>query len=336
VTSRARNFSPWAYWRLHLDAIEPAEPFPDDDALIVGWRGRARTRLQSLLPLEPPPVPLDVEVTDEVAADGYVRRRVVFDTEAAMSVPAYLLVPDRRLDAPAGPAVLAVHGHGPGKDAICGVVEHPDGDYAHQLAQAGFVVLAPDLRCFGERSDPRWEEPGKYECDWNLVAATMAGRTPLAQNLFDMRRALDVLAAEPTVDADRMGVAGLSYGGTISLFLAAIDARVRAAIVSGYLSSWRSAHTVPWNMCGSQVLAGMLGEIEHIDVAAAIAPRALLVESGTKDFIFPVAAARATVAQLRRVYAALGADADAVVHDVFEGEHRWHGTHAVEFLERWL
>lgn len=334
--ARTRNFSPWAYWRLHLEAVAPAERFPDDDALVAGWRGRARTRLQSLLPAEPQPVPLDIEVTDEARGDGYLRRRVVFDTELAMSVPAYLLVPDARVDGPPGPAVLAVHGHGPGKDAICAVVDHEHGAYAHQLAQAGFVVLAPDLRCFGERSDPQWDEPAKYECDWNLVAATMAGRSPLAQNLLDMRRALDVLAAEPTVDGDRMGAAGLSYGGTITLFLAAIDPRVRAAVVSGYLSSWRAAHTVPWNMCGSQVLPGMLGEIEHIDVAAAIAPRPLLVESGTDDVIFPVDAARATVAQLRRVYAVLGAPADALVHDVFAGDHRWHGAHAIEFLQRWL
>lgn len=336
MTTRARNFSPWAYWRLHLDAIAPAEPFPDDDALVVGWRGRARTRMQSLLPPEPQPVPLDVEVTDEVSCDGYVRRRVVFDSEPVMSVPAYLLVPDARIDGPPGPAVLAVHGHGPGKADICAVDGPHDGAYADQLARAGFVVLAPDLRCFGERSDPVWEEPGKYECDWNLVAATMAGRSPLAQNLLDMRRALDVLEAEPTVDAHRIGAAGLSYGGTITLFLAAIDSRVRAAIVSGYLSSWRAAHTVPWNMCGSQVLSGMLGAIEHVDVAAAIAPRPLLVESGTRDLIFPVDAARATVLQLRRVYAALGASADALVHDVFDGEHQWHGRQAVEFLERWL
>ena len=55
----------------------------------------------------------------------------------------------------------------------------------------------------------------------------------------------------------------MSYGATCALFLAAIDDRVRAAIVACYLSSWRAAHTVPWNMCGSQILPGQIKYIEH-------------------------------------------------------------------------
>ena len=116
----------------------------------------------------------------------------------------------------------------------------------------------------------------------------MAGVVPLERNLWDLARALDVLAAHPLVDPTRIAAVGLSYGGTCTLFLAALDDRVAAAVVSGYLSSWRAAHTVPWNMCGSQVLPGMLGTLEHVDIAALIAPRPLLVETGTDDVIFPV------------------------------------------------
>ena len=91
---------------------------------------------------------------------------------------------------------------------------------------------------------------------------------------------------------------------------------------------------VPWNMCGSQILPGQIGAIEHLDVASLIAPRALLVENGTEDILFPVDDARATVASLQRVYAHLGAP-EAIVHDVFNGGHRWHGTETSAFLERW-
>jgi hypothetical protein len=133
----------------------------------------------------------------------------------------------------------------------------------------------------------------------------------------------------------RIGAAGLSYGGTMTLLLAAWDSRVAAAVVSGYLSSWADAHKVPWNMCGSQVLPGMLGQLEHVDIGALVAPRPLLVETGTKDDIFPLTAARAAVDDLARVYAHLGAP-DALEHDVFEGGHEWHGTRAYPFLQRWL
>ena len=299
------------------------------------WRARVRARLHGMLGTPPPRVPLDPEITDEVDAVDHVRQRILYDVDPTMSVPAFLLVPRHRLDAPPGTAVLAVHGHGPGKAMICGLTGPAHEHWALGLARLGHVVLAPDLRCFGERQDPQWSpEVHKYDCDWNLVAATMAGVVPLAQNLWDLQRSVDLLRAHPLVDPDRIAVAGLSYGATMSLFLAATDDRIRAAIVSGYLSSWRAAHSVPWNMCGSQVLPGQLGRIEHLDVAALVAPRPILVESGTEDVLFPVDAARQTVAALRRVYAALGADPDrAVVHDVFDGGHRWNGTCTEAFLD---
>ncbi len=335
--NKRRNFSNWAYWRLHHEAAVDTDPCPLDDlaAQLEPWRARVRARLLAMLGPQPVPVPLDVETTDSVDCGSYRRDRIVFDSEEAMSVPAYLLVPHERTEA--GPAILAIHGHGPGKARICGVLEeeHDEGlPYAHVLAAEGYVVLAPDLRGFGERAD--WMPDDKYHCDWDLVCATMAGVVPHQRNLWDLQRALDVLAAHPLVDPERMGAGGLSYGATCTLFLAAIDERVRAAVVSCYLSSWRSAHRIPWNMCGSQVLPGQVGAIEHLDIAALIAPRALLAENGIDDLIFPVDAARATMQSLREVYRAAGAPAGALEHDVFEGGHEWHGTQTSAFYRRWL
>lgn len=340
---RRRNFSLWAYWQLRLAETAPPEACPVDDLAdrFEAYRAGAQERLAGLLGEWPRPVPLDVEVLEEDDAGRYRRSRIVFDTEATMSVPAYLLVPHDRVEP--GPAVLAIHGHGAGKSMVCGVdrgdgelrdeIGEYHGDYAHQLACRGFVVLAPDLRGFGERTD--WNPPDRYQCDWNLVSATMAGVNPLTQNLWDLRCSLDVLAGHPLVDPARIGAAGLSYGGTATLFLAALDERVKAAVVSGYFSSWAAAHRVPWNMCGSQILPGLLGRLEHVDLGALVAPRALLVETGTEDPIFPVAAARDAFATLAMIYEHSGAR-DRLVHDVFEAGHRWHGTHAYPFLEREL
>jgi len=329
--SRVRNFSNWAYWRLRLEQTTTTEPPGDVDA----WRARTRARLDARLGAHPDPVPLDLEMTEEVDCGSYTRARVIFDTEATMSVPAYLLVPHDRRDAAPGPAVLAVHGHGRGKSLVCGIEPGgPGDDYAHALAVLGYIVLAPDLRGFGERAE--WMPDDHYHCDWDLVCATMAGVVPLERNVWDLMRALDVLVGHPLVDPARIGAGGLSYGGTCTLFLSALDPRVRACVVSGYLSSWKAAHTVPWNMCGSQVFAAIPNELEHVDVAALVAPRPMLVETGTEDDIFPVGAARETVARLRPLYEREPAGPDALVHDVFEGGHRWHGACVAEFLERWL
>ena len=338
--SPTRNFSPWAHAQLELAAVVREEGVPTEPAAVPGWRARTRGRLTDLLGQFPRAVPLNAEVTERIDCDGYVRERIVFDSEPAMSVPAYLLVPEGRRRA--GPTVLALHGHGPGKAEVVGLdtpevrnaaAEH-HGDYAHRLAQAGYLVLAPDLRGFGERAD--WSPTDKYLCDANLVAAVAAGRHPLTDNLFDLVCALDYLSEHPLVDASRLGVVGFSYGATMALFLAAWETRVRAAVVSGYFSSWAAAHRVPYNLCGSQVLFGQFGLLEHVDLGALIAPRALLVESGTEDYLFPVAAAIEAVAELRTVYTAMRAPGHALEHHLFDGGHQWDGSTVIEFLERWL
>lgn len=338
--ARARNLSPWAYWMLRLAEATADDPCPvDDRAEIPAWRERCRDRLTDLLGPWPERVPLDLEVRATTDCGSYDRHSIVFDSERAMSVPAYLLVPHDRTEP--GPAVVAQHGHGPGKSEVCGlddeasrvaIAEH-NGDYGHRLAEAGYVVLAPDLRCFGERAD--WNPPDKYACDVNLVHALAAGEHPLTQNVWDLRCALDVLAEHPLVDPARIATVGFSYGATVTLFLAAVDERVAAAVVSGYFATWQEAHRVPWNLCGSQVLPGMLTVMEHVGLGALVAPRPLLVETGTGDPIFPEAGARAEMDRLRVVYEVLGAP-EAVEHDVFDGEHRWNGIRVPPFLERAL
>ena len=305
--SRVRNFSPWVQSMIELEAAHTEEPVPTYAASVPGWRSRTRGRLIDLLGDLPRPVPLNAELTDRVETGAFISERLVFDSESTMSVPAYLLTPTARRRP--GPAVLAVHGHGAGKAAITDLdaragVARPDA-YARALAEAGYVVLAPDLRGFGERVDPA--VAGKDPCDANLVAAIAAGRHPLTSNLHDLVRCLDVLEEHPLVDPARFGVVGFSLGATMALFLAAYDTRIRAAVVSGGFSSWHAAHQVPFNLCGSQVVFGMIGALEHVDLGALVAPRALLVESGATDPVVPVDAARASVEQLESVYRAMRA-----------------------------
>lgn len=265
--------------------------------------------------------------------DGYRREKIVFDTEGTTSVPAYLLVPEDRILP--GAAVLAIHGHGPGKSRVIGLEGggRSNEDYGLELVRRGYVVMAPDLRGFGERAD--WNPPDHCPCDTNLVNAVMAGWCPLTQNLWDLGRCLDVLSDHPLVDAGRIGAVGFSYGGAMAMFLAAWDDRVAASVVSGFFSSWAQSHLAPRNMCGSQVLPSMLGRLEHVDLGALVAPRSLLLETGIEDPLFPLSAAGVSVGERRSVYAHYGA-VDRLTHDVFPGGHRRHGDLAYPFLDHWI
>lgn len=268
----------------------------------------------------PEPVDPDLEVRDVEQRDGYRVESVVFDSEAAMSVPALLFVPDDADKTEARAAVLAVHGHGTTKETI---------PWPAWLAERGVVVLAPDLRGFGERAD--WTPDDHYHCDADLVNGVLVGTTPFAQNLWDMARGIDVLQGLPYVDRDRIGACGWSYGGTITMFLAAWDERVAASLVSCAVASHASMHRVPWNFCGSQVLPGMANAFDHASLIALIAPRAFIVESAEDDLIFPLDAARESLDKAHTAYVTAGAP-DGISHFVIDGDHRFDGRQSLPAL----
>ena len=318
-----RTRSPWMWFVDELQRAQPSDPVPVDGSRgeLLAWQRRARRRLTKLLGPSMPFRELDLVTEASEDCGSYVRHRVRYRGAGPSEITAWLLVPHR---ASRG-GVLALHGHGAGADEVVGLASTEDrGDpYAHTIAELGFVVLAPDQRGFGARAD--WQPDGIYHCDYELTLATLLGTSPLAISIAEARRGLDVLS----LHASQLGIAGLSFGGTVSLFTAALDRRVRAAIVSGYFSSWAACASVPWNMCGSQVLPGIVRELDHVDLAALIAPRSLLIQTGRTDGIFPQETAVAEHARLARVFHTLGGD---TVLDAFDGGHAWSPTHVAEIL----
>lgn len=318
------------------------------------WHDALRAKVLDLSGLVPPPEPCDLapEVLErvELPDEGVVRERIVYQSEPDVWVAAYLLRP---LTAPAGarrPAVLALHGHGGrwGKGQVAGVagehetvrrnIEHYRYDYGLQFARRGYVVLCPDARLFGERAAGWWspsQGPLSYDpCDRAGNQAALLGFSLIGLTVWDDRRGLDYLQARPDVDPQRLGVAGLSLGGTRATYVAALDDRPRATVISGYLNTFRD-YALARQFCGGQYVPGLLRWAEQPDVTALIAPRALLIEAGTEDEMFPVDASRAAQEQVARVYRLLGVE-DRLWRDEFEGGHVWSGRLAYDFMARYL
>jgi dienelactone hydrolase len=312
------------------------------------WREQFEGRLRGLLGPTPDPVPLEPEVLEAVDCGSYVREKVVFDTERYCSVVAYVLVPATATAGSPRPAVLAAHGHGRGKADICGVCadqEQADAvralnyDYAVQFAEAGYVVIAPDWRGFGERlSPPEWARQGRDPCNVNYMAHGYLGHHLLTLQIWDGMRCVDYLQQRPDVQPDRIGVAGLSFGGTMTTYLAALDQRLRVACISGYLSTVKhDAMTMRGlaNFCGSQYMPGLLTIGDIPDVAGLIAPRPLVVEMGEADQCFVIDDMVRAFDHLRAIYDAAGAG-DRLVSDRHPGGHQWSGAVAFPWFERWL
>ena len=180
------------------------------------WRRTFRRKLVKNLGPRPEPVPLEVEVLEHTKMPGYVREKIIFNPDAFSSVPAYVLIPDEASPSNPLPAVLCAHGHGVGKDVLVGVTE-PDyqKQFAVALALQGFVTIAPDWRCFGERKDrDEWvRRPNRDGCNVAYLAYGYFGFQLLHLDICDARRCLDYLQSRPDVDGRRLGCMGCSFGG---------------------------------------------------------------------------------------------------------------------------
>jgi pimeloyl-ACP methyl ester carboxylesterase len=162
------------------------------------------------------------------------------------------------------------------------------------------------------------------------MAALMLGETMTGWRVWDALRALDYLETRAEADPKRLAVMGISGGGLTALFAAALDTRVRAAVVSGYLNTFADS-ILTVDHCPDNYVPGLLNVAEMPDVAGLIAPRALFCESGDRDPIFPRPAFDHAVAQVRAIYAAFNAPAQFDA-EVFAGDHRFHGAGAFPFL----
>ncbi|MGQ9681892.1 MAG: alpha/beta hydrolase [Anaerolineae bacterium] len=274
-----------------------------------------------------------------------IRERVVLDTEAHMSIPCWVLRPKAMTADRSHPAILCSHGHGPyGKDTVAGVRSSPSHeqdiaganyDYGVQMARAGFLTLSPDLRVFGERRDGPDPFPGRDPCNVNYVKGTLLGINTLTLNIWDMKCCVDYLQSRSEVDPERIGMMGLSQGGTMTAFTAAAEPRIKAADIIGYVNPWREFGIKRANFCGSQIVPGIHRWFDTDDIAGLIAPRPLLLEMGIYDNCFPIQDLLAGYEGVKRIYEAAGAGSDLWA-DIHAGPHAFAGHKAFDFFRRYL
>lgn len=287
--------------------------------------------------------PLEPQLLEETVCGGYIRQRVAFTTYEGLVMPAYLLLPDGRTTGERLPAVVACHGHGYGSRSIVGLdqegkplQDEPDyqKQFAIELVKRGFIVLAPELLGFGDRRLAAEFGALDSSCHTLSTYLLQMGHTIGGHRVYETMRAIDYLQQRSDVDPQRIGCMGISGGGLVATFLAALDSRVKAAVVSGYIGDFKDS-ILACHHCVDNYVPGLnrLGELP--DLAGLIAPRALLVESGTQDAIFPAASAAKAAGQITQVYRLLGVSG-AFEHDVFAGGHEISGQQAYAFLERWL
>ncbi|HEY0603784.1 MAG TPA: acetylxylan esterase [Herpetosiphonaceae bacterium] len=321
-----------------------AMPATDDRAQWDAWHAAFRAGLRQRLALpEAAPSPVMFTAAPPTTHSGYRRVYLEYASAPGVIVPAWLLIPDNL--AGSAPAVIAVHGHGSGMDDLVGIDAdggertEPQGyhqDFALALCRRGMVVLAPELRGFGRRREPQDQAAGPTSSSCHAAAwwGVMLGKPLLGSRVWDVLRAIDLLQSLPEVDARRIGIMGGSGGGAVALFAAALDQRLRAAVISNYFCTFRDS-ILAMQHCACNYVPGLLQDAEIYDVAALIAPRPLLIEAGADDPIFPLPGVLDAYAHLSEAYILQDAS-DKLERDVFAGGHQISGAKSFDWLARTL
>ena len=287
--------------------------------------------------------PLAPATLETRAFPGYRREKIVFDSRTGVSVLAYVLLP-ANAQTPM-PVMICVPGHGRGVDDIVGIDEQGrdrtdkagyQHDFAIQVVEAGMAAVAIEPMAFGCRRDPLNARQGlsRKACEPVAGGALLVGETMIAWRVWDVMRTIDYIATRAELDPSRVGCMGISGGGTATLFSAALEPRIRAALVSGYLNTFRDsigslAH------CIDNYVPGILNWAEMYDVAGLIAPRPLFIESGEKDSIFPIHASIESFRHVKEIYGVFESS-DRVEQEVFPDEHSFWGRRGIPFLARHL
>lgn len=216
-------------------------------------------------------LPLRMQQTGVVKQQGYEIRNIFFQTRPGVYATANLFVPDG--EGPF-PAVIIMSGHSPN-----GRLYEKYQAVGQTLALNGYVSLNIDPWGAGERTTTH----GVFEYHGaNLGASLMdIGETLMGMQLTDNIRGVDLLASLPFVDSKNIGATGASGGGNQTMYLAALDERVKAAVPVVSVGTFESY--VMRNNCICELLPDGLTYTEEAGLLAMVAPRAIKMCNGSKD-----------------------------------------------------
>lgn len=339
------------------------------------WRRLARTKVLELLHYSPASCSPRAEQLERVDCGDYFRETIQFNTTQDLRVPASVLVP-KDLTGRA-PAIVALHDHGGfylwGREKILEMPqEHPvlsefkrqyyaGKSIATELVRQGYVVIVIDMFYWGERrlllaeDAADWRERplsiskeriqafnARASQSEQLIGRSIysAGFTWPGVMFWDDIRTVDYLLTRPDVDPKRIGCVGLSVGGLRACHLTALDERVKAGVIVGWMASFRrQLQKHIRNTIGhTKVVPGLYRYLDYPDVAALAMPRPILVINGSRDGLFELNGVRESFNKLNACYKKAGAS-DHCRTRLYDTPHEFNlemQQEAWDFLRRWV
>ncbi len=244
--------------------------------------------------------------------DGYKLYSYSYEVEPGDRVPAYLLIPDGVSAKKPAPAVAVWHQHNGawhlGKVEPAGLAGSPMHHTGVALAKLGYVTICPDALTFGERQDPTGKLKGGNFERYEFLRYVVAGKCMAWKNILDMRRAIDFLVSRPEVNADRIGCYGHSMGSTHTWLVGPFEPRIKCLVGNCCLPTYAGIHREHLLHCFPNFVPGIYPHGDTPDIAALIAPRALLLNFGETDHGSPIDEVRRGVQTIAKGYQAVHAE----------------------------
>lgn len=274
-----------------------------------GWEQRQREIKKELFEIVgpfPEKTPLNAKIVRKIKKKEFTVENIIFESQPGFYVTSSLFIPNgiKRK----APAILDVIGHS--------LKSYRRDIYQHEilnLVHKGFIVMAIDPVGQGERLQYYNKETGETnlggttrEHSYVGAQAFITGSSLAKYEIWDGIRAIDYLFTRKEVDTTRLGVTGLSGGGTQSAYLAAFDERIYAAAPSNYITSYRRLLQSIGPQDAEQNLFHQIARgLDHADFLEVRAPKPTLMITTTRDF-FSIQGARETAKEVSRVFEAYG------------------------------
>lgn len=318
-----------------------------DRSEVITWQREFRPKLEQLLGLDniakhgPPPLTARRMATEELP--DHIREEWTLETEPGNHIPFFYLRPLNLIGK--APLVLTPHGHNKrAKADYVGlyeseedrkVAEEVDRDMALQAVREGYLVIAPDMRGFASlRRQQEIDADANNSCRHLQMHALLFGRTLIGERVWDIERLIDWALTRNEVDEDAIVVTGNSGGGTVTLFSAAVDERIKMAIPGSYFCTFKDSIAAMYH-CECNYIPGMMRYGEMYDVAGLIAPRPFMAVHGIEDRIYPIEPTRYAFGRLQTIYEAFDA-MDACALSEGDGGHRYYKRDVWPFVAKHL
>lgn len=271
---------------------------------------------------------------DERKFEHYILEDLILNFDGSYSVSAYFLRPINK-ERPFK-TVIFNHSHGGnydlGKDELIkGNVYLQSPAYADELTKMGYAVLCFDALGFGSRNDQTEGELFKKSL-WQ-------GQVLWGKMVYDSLRAVDYLSSRSDVDESHIGTLGMSMGGVMAWWLAALEPRIKVCIdICSMVEFDTLIESRNLDKHGIYFyVPSLLKHFSTSDINALIAPRPHLSLAGNNDDLTPRRGLDIVDEQMKVIYSGKDQDAWKLVRS--EQGHVETGRMREEvklFLEKWL